>query len=469
MSDVLIDGDAQRLYLSSMLGNPALFARVQHLIKPSYFDGSLQDAVSFMKSFYHDQRGVPSETVFKVRTKLDLPPAVLPAQDVQYVAEQIAAFCQIRAVTEAVLQAPALIANGDFGSMVNQIKLAAQVQLHSDLGVDYFENPHDRLLESEIAEVLLSTGWDTVDDLIGGGVGRQELVLFTANSGGGKSVAMLNMGYNLLKRGLNGVYISLEMRDKVVAKRLDSMISRISGKDIYTNKIRVGDSVEAAKKEGFGRFFIKRMREGSTTADHIISYLRELEAVHGFKPDFVIVDYLDLMASVQRTSGDNMFLKDKYVAEEVRAIGFDFDCLMISASQLGRGAIEATREQKSLGQDHIQGGISKINTSDLVIALVKDEAMDAAGEYRFEFLKARNSNAVNKKLMMRWDAESLRITDAGLDFVSKAVRPELPVKGKRSMLKSSSDLQLPGVVPGSNVDSIDQLMNMVRTGSKSPS
>lgn len=412
MSDYLIDDGAQRLFISSMLGTPSLFARVQHLLKPSYFDKGMQDSIAFLKDFFHQHRGVPSMPVFAASTKMDIVPVELPHQDQQFVAEQIATFCQIRAVTEAVLKAPAFIEKGNFGQMVNEIKLASQVQLHSDLGIEYFENVEARLMESEAAEVLMPTGWDTVDDLIGGGVGRQELILFTANSGGGKSVGMLNLAYNLLGRGLNGVYISLEMRDRVVAKRLDSMISRISGKHIFSNKLKVGQEVEVFKEKSKGRFFIKRMREGSTTADHIISYLRELEAVHGFKPDFVVVDYLDLMASVQKHGGDNMFTKDKFVAEEVRAIGFDFDCLMISASQLGRGAIAASREGEALGQDHIQGGISKINTADLVIAMVKTEAMDAAGEYRFEFLKSRNSNAVNKHLGMRWDHDSLRITDA---------------------------------------------------------
>jgi replicative DNA helicase len=422
----MIDDGAQRLYLSTMLGNPALFARVQHLLKPSFFDSSLQDGVSFLKEFYGKYRGVPSMPVFQVNTKLTTIEAVqLPQQDVKYVAEQIAGFCQIRAVTEAVLKAPALIEKGDFGKMVEQIKLATQVQLHSDLGIDYFADPTGRLEESEVLEVLISTGWDDVDELIGG-LGRQELCLFTANSGGGKSVAMLNLAYNLLSRGMHGVYISLEMRDRVVAKRLDSMISRISGKNIFANKLKVGQEVELFKESSKGRFFIKRMREGSTTADHIASYLRELEAVHGFKPDFVVVDYIDLMASVQKHDGSNMFTKDKFVTEEVRAIGFDFDCLMISASQLGRGAIVATREEKAIGQDHIQGGISKINTSDLVIALVKDEAMDIAGMYRFEFLKARNSNAVNKKIEMAWDSDSLRISDMS----KKALKPNLRPKGK---------------------------------------
>jgi replicative DNA helicase len=280
--------------------------------------------------------------------------------------------------------------------------------------------------------------------MIGGGVGRQELVLITANSGGGKSVVMLNIGFNLLKRGLNGVYITLEMRDRVVAKRLDSMISRISGQNIFANKLKVGQEVELFKEQSNGRFFIKRMREGSTTADHVSSYLRELEAVHGFRPDFVIVDYIDLMSSIQKHDGSNMFTKDKFVTEEVRAIGFDFDCLMISASQLGRGAITATREQKDIGQDHIQGGISKINTSDLVIAVVKDEAMDAAGEYRFEFLKARNSNAVNKKVTMAWEANSLRITDLGLKLVTPS--------------KSKAGLALPNVKPGDTRDGLAALL-----------
>ena len=442
MSDHMIDDAAQKLYLSSMLGTPALFARVQHLLKPSYFDTNMQGGIRFMQEFYQNHRGVPSMPVFSAATKLNVEPVELPKQDMQYVAEQIAQFCQIRAVTEAVLAAPALIEKKEFGDMVAKIKLATQVQLHSDLGIDYFADPSARLMESEAQEVLIKTGWETVDEMIGGGVGRQELILFTANSGGGKSVAMLNLAYNLLGQGYNGVYISLEMKDRVVAKRLDSMISRIGGKHINMNKLKVGQEIEVFKEKAAGKFFIKRMREGSTTADHIISYLRELEAVHGFTPDFVVVDYVDLMASVQKHGGDNMFTKDKFVTEEVRAIGFDFDCLMISASQLGRGAIVATREEKSIGQDHIQGGISKINTSDLVIALVKDEAMDSAGEYRFEFLKSRNSNAVNKKLMMRWDHESLRITDA-------AAQPLLIQPKKRL---------LPSMNPGSGNDGLQDLL-----------
>lgn len=436
----MLDDVSQRLYISACLGNPSLFSRVIHLIQPSYFDVHLQPCVAFMKEFYIKQRGVPSLPVFQAATKIkDLEATVLPKQDIQFVAEQLAEFCQTRAVIEAVLKAPALLESRDFGALVNNIKLAAQVQLHSDLGIEYFKDPEQRLAMNEEFEELIPLGWAGVDEMIGGGLGRQELLLFTANSGGGKSVAMLNVGVNLLKRGMNGVYISLEMRDRVVAKRADSMISKITGSKINFNKLKVGQEVEAAARSGYGRFFIKRMKEGSTNADHITSYLRELEAVHGFKPDFVIVDYIDLMASIQKHGGDNMFTKDKFVTEEVRGIGFDFDCLMISASQLGRAAIAQSRDNKQLGQDHIQGGMSKINTSDLVIALVKDEA---TGLYRFEFLKSRNSAAVNKTIEMGWDPDTLTISDLAIKLFQKPKR----------------DLTVPSKVPGSSDGTLEDLL-----------
>ena len=337
MSDILLDQDAQKLYIEAMLGNPTLFAKVQHLVKPSYFDGVFQDGIEFIQEFFAEHRTIPSLPVFKTNTKLEyVEPTKLPDQDLKYVSEQIAGFCQIKAVTEAVLAAPALIAKNDLGLMVNQIKAATEVQLHSDLGLEYFENVLLRLELTESNESLISTGWRAVDDLIGGGIGRQELILFAANSGGGKSVAMLNLSNNLLKNGLNGVYISLEMRDTVVAKRLDSMITRISARNASANKAKIDNEVTTAKENGYGRFFIKRMREGTTSASDIISYLHELDSVHAFKPDFVVIDYLDLMSPMQKIKNDNVFFKDKLVSEEIRGIGFDFNCVVISASQLGR-------------------------------------------------------------------------------------------------------------------------------------
>lgn len=174
------------------------------------------------------------------------------------------------------------------------------------------------------------------------------------------------------------------------------------------------------------------MREGTTNANDLNAYLKQLESKKNFKPDFIIVDYIDIMAPVQKISAENMFLKDKAVAEEIRALGFDYNCIMISASQLEKGATEKILEGKTMHQGNIQGGSSKTNTSDLIIATVKTDSMHEAGEYRFEFVKARNSDATGKSILMAWDKNSLCVSD----FTNK------PTLVKKSSLTMTS------VVPG---------------------
>lgn len=441
----LMDTEAQQVYIATMLGSSELFARVQHIISASYFDDSLKTQIGFLKSYYNEYKNLPSPPIFNAHTKSTIQPVLVPPSDIQFMANELAKFCKIKAVIQSVLKAPELIREGELGKMVSDITKATQIALHSDLGIDYFNEPEARLIYSSEQEQTIPTGWKDVDELTNG-IGRQELILFLAPSGGGKSVGMLNLAMNLLKQGLNGVYISLEMRDRVVAKRLDSMISQFSGKDIFRNIPKVADEIELFKGEHDCRFFVKRMREGSTTANDISAYLHELQTTKGFKIDFVVVDYLDLMKPIESIKSDNIFLKEKFITEEVRALGMDFDCIMISAAQLGRDSWEQIRQGKDLGQDHIQGGMSKINTSDLAIAVIKDEAMDAAGEMKFQFLKSRNSGAVNKKLLKTWNKISLRIGDMSEQQLTNRpnaipAKPENTVKaGGRVSSRNTNDL-----------------------------
>jgi replicative DNA helicase len=230
---------------------------------------------------------------------------------------------------------------------------------------------------------------------------------------------MLNLAKNLLAQGLNGVYISLEMSEGIVSKRLDSMITHVGQEQLLKDMQKVAAMVENAA-EKMGKFIIKRMPENRTTAASIASYLIQLEQATGFTPDFIIGDYLDIMGTIQKVSLDNLFIKDKYVTEEFRALGFDFNAIMISASQLGRFAIDAEK----LNQAHIQGGISKINTSDATIAIKQDDLMRASGELYYECLKSRNSGGVGKRVLLGWDPVSLNVSSLKksgeqLQFVKK--------------------------------------------------
>jgi KaiC/GvpD/RAD55 family RecA-like ATPase len=398
--------EKQRLILNLIASNRDLMALTAGIIKPSYFDPSLKKTVKFMHDYFEKYKDVPkletiraeTGTVFSEHGKIE-------RADVAYVSKEIEEFCRHRAVTEAIVAGPELLAKGDFGKIIDVLKEAVSVGLARDAGIDYFKDPEERLRRTLITDAKISTGWPELDILLGGGISRQELLLFTANSGGGKSMTMLNLAKNLLAQGLDGVYISLEMAEGVVSKRLDSMISHISQENLLKELQKVAAAIDRASGNGMGKFYIKRMPENRTNINHIRSYILQLEQQFGFRPDFIIVDYIDIMGTTHAVSLDNLFIKDKYVTEEVRSLGFDFNCIMISASQLGKHAAEAD----NLTQAHVQGGSSKVNTSDYAVAVKQDDLMRAAGEIYFQILKSRNSGGVGQRTLLGWDPISLLI------------------------------------------------------------
>lgn len=401
-----MDSSKQRLLLECLISDQPLFSLCDSIIKPSYFDPTLRQTVSFVKEYFEKYNKLPNINVIKVETGLTLETYELGKEEGQYVTDELEKFCRNKAIEHAILNAPSLLEKEDFGQIMQSMQNAISVGLVKDLGLEYFHSPEERLKRQLENPNVYSTGWKEVDDALDGGICRQELIEVMANSGVGKSVTMLNLARNLLRQGLNGIYISLEMSDAKVANRADAILSGFSNKEILEHISEVSAAVLNASSK-YGRFWVKRMPESTTTASHIRTYIIEFYRVHGFIPDFIVVDYLDLMTTNKKIDLDNLFVKDKYVAEEVRGLGLEFDAMMISASQMGRGALEA----EEINQGHIQGGISKVNTVDTLIALLQTDMMKAAGEFIFEFVKTRNSDGKGKKVLLRWNRRTLELTD----------------------------------------------------------
>jgi KaiC/GvpD/RAD55 family RecA-like ATPase len=354
-----MDLESQQIVLEVLFSNSDLFAICNSIIKPQYFDPMLKKSVGFTQEFFEQYHALPSPEIIKAETKLNVLLRPVEKSEHEWVANTLEAFCRQRAIEEVILSGPALLEAGDYGTLETNLKAAIQVGLNKDLGISYFADVEARLRDLLLNSPVISTGWKDVDEKLGGGISRQELILFAANSGIGKSMIMSNLAINLVQQGLNVVYISLELADRVVGKRFDSMVTSIGQKDILSNINKVVGLVEQFKKSNSaGELFIKRMPESVTTANHILAYLKEFVQTYGLKPDAIVIDYLDLMASNKNVSSENIFLKDKYVAEEIRAIGFEYDCVIVTASQLGRAAAEAEK----VSQGHIQGGFSKVQT-----------------------------------------------------------------------------------------------------------
>jgi len=220
----------------------------------------------------------------------------------------------------------------------------------------------------------------------------------------------MNIALSWLQAGLSGVYISLELSEELCALRTDAMLAGMSTKEIRKDIDQTELKVKLVSKKA-GQYRIKALPAQSNIND-IRSYIKEVQVQTGLRVDFVMCDYLDLLMPVSaKVSPNDLFVKDKYVSEELRNLAKELNVLFVTASQLNRSAVEEIEFDHS----HISGGISKINTADNVFGIFTSRAMRERGKYQIQCMKSRSSTGVGQKIDLDYNIETMRITDPGED------------------------------------------------------
>ena len=405
------DFDVQKLYLEMMLSDAETFVRCQGIFDHTLFDRKLQDAAQFMNEYTKKYSVLPDFDTVNASCKTDLKePGELKEGHLNWLMDEFESFTRHKALERAIINSADLLEKKEYGQVESIVKDAVQIGLARDMGTDYFDDPRGRLMGLKDKNGQVSTGWDTMDRKLFGGFNRGELNIFAGGSGAGKSLFLANLGVNWALQGLNVVYLTLELSEQLVSMRIDSMTTGITTRDIFKNIDDVEMKVKMIGKKA-GAFQVKYMPSGKTAND-IRAYLKEYEIKVGKKVDVLLVDYLDLLMPVgKRISAENLFVKDKYVSEELRNLAMELQCVFVTAAQLNRGAVEEVEFDHS----HISGGLSKIQTADNVIGIFTSRAMRERGRYQLQLMKTRSSSGVGQKVDLEFNIETLRITDLDED------------------------------------------------------
>lgn len=402
--------DFQKLIITAAFSEPEIFVRCQNILKPDYFSPKFQKAVKYTLDYSMQYNTLPDFTDLQVKSGVSLFKDVekITRERQQAYLEDIEAFCRHKALELAMFEGMGYLEKKQYGMVEELVKEAMLVSLQTDLGLVYNENPEQRNAELFSEQGSISTGYKELDLMLGGGFGYGELEIFVAPSGGGKSVALQNIALNFAERGMNGVYITLELKENLVASRIDSMLIGKNKTAIRGNL--TGTSAEVRlKSRSHGELRIKRMPETTTTVNDIKAYLRELNIQTGMKIDFICVDYLDLLSSPRCTNLSDTFTKDKCVSEELRAMADAENIVCVSASQLNRTG--AGKDVNEYDHTNIAGGISKVYTADNVIGIHNTSALRERGEIHFQMLKTRNSGGVGHRIKLKYNIDTLRISD----------------------------------------------------------
>jgi KaiC/GvpD/RAD55 family RecA-like ATPase len=452
--------EVQRLFLEMMLEDATSYVRVQNIFNPENFDRSLRPAAEFIKHHCDAHKTMPEHAQITATTGIQLQSiSDLNEGHFDWFLEEFETFTRRQELERAILKSADLLEKGEFDPVEKLIKDAVQISLTRDMGTDYWADPRQRIDRYFNSGGQVSTGWPQLDRLLYGGFSRGELNIFAGGSGSGKSLVMMNLALNWLQSGLSGVYITLELSEELTSLRTDAMLTNMSTKDIRRDIDTTELKVKLMAKKA-GAYRVKELPAQSNIND-IRAYLKELQIQTDMRADFVMIDYLDLLMPVSaKVSPNDLFVKDKYVSEELRNLAKELGVLMVTASQLNRSAVEEIEFDHS----HISGGISKINTADNVFGIFTSRAMRERGRYQIQCMKSRSSTGVGQKIDLDYDIDTMRITDSGGDQ-AKQDRPQSSIMESikaRSQVSPSPDSESAKITADVQSNKLKQLLGQIK-------
>ena len=402
--------EVQLLFLEMFLNDALSFSRCQNIFDPENFDRKLRPTAQFIQEYTNKYKTVPNINIVNSSCQQQFNELTLTPDNYTWLLDEFENFTRHRALERAIVKSADLLEKGDYGPVERLIKDAIQISLSRDMGTDYFKNPRQRLEKLKNNNGQMSTGWPSLDQKLYGGFNRGELNIFAAPSGGGKSLFLANLGINWALMGLNVIYLTFELSEELVSMRMDGMITGITTREIFRNLDDVELKVKMVSKNS-GNIQIKYLPSGKNVND-IRAFLKEYQINNGIKPDAILIDYLDLLMPISvKVSPSDLFVKDKYVSEELRNLSMEYNSLTVTASQLNRSAIEEIEFDHS----HISGGLSKIQTADNVIGIFSSRSLKDQGKFQIQLMKTRNSNGVGQKLELDYNPDTMRITDNPLN------------------------------------------------------
>ncbi len=194
--------------------------------------------------------------------------------------------------------------------------------------VAYYENVQK---QQELGVLGIKTGLPGFDNYLPSGIMPGQLGVMLAYPGIGKSWLSLYFAVQAWKQGKSPMVISLEMSETEVRNR----VFAIMGEGLWSHrKLANGDiEIEDLKRwhsktlEGKPEFHIISNDTGGEITPSVLR-----GKIDQYKPDFVIVDYLQLMSPNQKSDNETVRMKNLSRELKLMAIGEEVPIIAISSA-----------------------------------------------------------------------------------------------------------------------------------------
>jgi hypothetical protein len=336
-------------------------------------------------------------------------------QDGLFIENQILSFIREKSLYYAIMDNIERIeSKKDPTECIKSFERALGLSLYKDLGADYLEEISQHFDDMCSPESKIPLGISCLDRTTNGGISADGdcLVVYMAQPCLGKSLMLSNGAKKVLDRNGFAVVITLELSEKMYARRFSAHISGNHIDQLRESRKDAEDKiVDYAKKHPGSKLIIKRFPENSITTLNLENYLDKLIKSCDRKPDIIFVDYLNLMLPKNKSYNSTMYERVGDVARDLRAMSAKFKRPIVTATQVNTEGYNTS----NVGLQNTSESKGIAHTADVVIALSQEEDDIEAGIINAKFLKNRyGKNHVRDRLSIDYDT---LIIDA---FVPKA-------------------------------------------------
>lgn len=327
----------------------------------------------------------------------------------------------------------------DKGAIPDIMRDALSISFDNDIGHDYFENAEERFAFYNKKENKIKMSLEMLNKITGGGIPKKALVVPLAPTGVGKTLYLCSEAAFQLTEGRNVLYITLEMAEERIAERIDANLMDLNIGDIKeVPKDSFLSKIDKMKQKSTGKLIVKEYPPGTFHANHLRFLLKDLETKKSFKPDIIMIDYLNLLSSYRMKSADQTYTYMKAVTEELRGVMLEYDILGISPTQTNReGQNASDYELNQMSDSH---GVSM--TADMIFGLISTPELEKIGRLMFKQLKNRfGSLDYYTRFMVGVNRSKMKIYDVHNEDQKPSGQQSSPMMNLNSQKKETSGLK----------------------------
>ena len=296
--------------------------------------------------------------------------------DLEWVEEEFSSFCKNQQMKKAIMTSVDLLNLGDYDGIRGLINDAMKAGEEKNIGHLYEADVEARYREDDRRAIPFP--WKTFNELTQGGYGKGDLVLLFGNPGGGKSWGVIAMAAYAAALGYNVVHYTLELSEGYVGKRYDAVFSGIDVDKLEQHRTEVEEAIGRVK----GKIVIKEYAPKRASLDTIEAHLQQLEHQNQFKPDLIVIDYLDLLRTKGRKERKDE-IDDVYT--EAKGLAKQLNIPIVSPSQANRSGAD----KGILQAENAAGSYDKIMIGDIIISLARGRKDKVNGTGNWHIIKNR--------------------------------------------------------------------------------